>query len=572
MRTYRTEETTYRKVLIMQHKLAMSIPNMQDYEETYRTFRLEVPKYYNFGFDMVDRWAQDPQKIALYWVGDSGNEQRLTFAEVRDDSNRVAKTLLRMGLSKGERCLLVMGRVPEWYIALLGMLKAGIVAVPGTTLLTSKDILYRLQAAHCRAVVVDAEIATRVEAVRAQSEELRVLISTERLSSPWIAFEELLSASEDFGSLPRTRSSDEALIYFSSGTTGAPKMVLHTHASYPIGHQLTGRFWLDLKHEDVHWNLSDPGWAKAAYSSFFGPWSQGAAVFVAQLSGKFQPAVTLAMLEKYPVTTFCAPPTAYRLLVQEDLQKYRFTRLRHCVSAGEPLNPEVIAAWQKMTGLTIYDGYGQTETVLMIGNYPCLPVKPGSMGKPMPGLEIAVVDDEAREVPAGREGDIAVRLSPRRPVGIFREYLEAPELNASVRRGDWYITGDRAIRDPDGYFWFVGRADDVIITAGYRVGPFEVESALIEHPAVVEAAAIAKADAVRGHIIKACVVLAPGYTPSDDLVRELQEYVKRVTASYKYPREIEFLRELPKTISGKILRRQLRDREASFASRVSPSG
>lgn len=546
----------------------MSKPNMEDYEETYRAFHFEVPDQYNFGQDTVDRWAADPAKPALFWVGDDGSERQITFAELRDSSHCFATALLRGGWKKGERCLLVMGRTPEWYISLLGMLKAGIVAVPGTTLLTSKDILYRLQTAHCKAVVVDGEIASRVEEVRGQARELHVLISTGHTTGDWLSFGELLSQGENSGQLPRTLSSDEALIYFSSGTTGAPKMVLHTHASYGIGHQLTGRFWLDLQPEDLHWNLSDPGWAKAAYSSFFGPWSQGASMFVAQMSGKFQPAATLAMLEKYPITTFCAPPTAYRLLVQEDLKKYRFTRLRHCVSAGEPLNPEVIEAWKEATGLTIYDGYGQTETVLMIGNFLCLPVRPGSMGKPMPGFEIAVVDDAGREVPAGQEGDIAVRVSPRRPVGIFREYVEAPELNASVRRGDWYITGDRAVRDPDGYFWFVGRADDVIITAGYRVGPFEVESALIEHPAVVEAGAIAKPDAVRGHIIKACVVLAPGYAPSEELARELQEHVKKTTASYKYPREIEFVKELPKTISGKILRRELRAREASSTSRI----
>jgi len=265
----------------------------------------------------------------------------------------------------------------------------------------------------------------------------------------------------------------------------------------------------------LHWNLSDTGWAKAAWSSFFGPWSQGTAVFFPELKGKFKPSAILAMLEKYPVTTFCAPPTAFRSLVQEELSRYRFPHLRHCVSAGEPLNPEVIDAWEKNTGVTIYDGYGQTETVCLVGNYRCVAVKPGSMGKPMPGFEVAIVNDDGREAQTGKEGDIAVRVKPFRPVGMFQEYLGAPELNAAVHRGDWYITGDRGIRDADGYFWFVGRADDVIITAGYRIGPFEVESALIEHPAVAEAAAVAKPDPIRGNIIKAYVVLAPGYAPSE---------------------------------------------------------
>ena len=536
------------------------MPNMQDYAQTCRSFHLEVPEYYNFGLDTVDRWADDPDKAALIWVGDDGTEKRHTFAEMKDLSSRFARALLGLGLRKGDRVLLVMGRVPVWHVALLGMLKAGIVAVPGTLLLTPKDLLYRLQTARCRAVVVDAEIAGRIDAVRRECADLEILITTGRGTAPWHSWDDLLAGPEEPSPLPRTRSSDEALIYFSSGTTGAPKMVLHTHASYPLGHQLTGRFWLDLKPEDLHWNLSDTGWAKAAYSSFFGPWSQGAAIFVAQMTGKFLPATVLAMLAKYPVTTFCAPPTAYRLLVQEDLKKHQFPRLRHCVSAGEPLNPEVIEAWKQGTGLTIYDGYGQTETVILVGNFPCLPVNPGSMGKPMPGFEIGIVDDAGKPVKAGQEGDIAVRVVPDRPVGLFREYVGAPELNTAVRRGDWYITGDRGICDSDGYFWFVGRADDVIITAGYRVGPFEVESALVEHPAVVEAAAVAKPDELRGHIIKAYVVLAPSYTASDNLARELQEHVKSVTASYKSPREIEFVAELPKTISGKILRRELRER------------
>lgn len=535
--------------------------NMQNYEETYRKFSLDIPEYYNFGFDTVDRWAEERDQLALFGVGDNGAERKLSFADIKRLSDAFAVGLLDSGLQKGDRVLLIMGRVPEWHVALLGMLKAGIVAVPGTTLLTPKDILYRVQTAQCRGVVVDADIAPRVDEVWPRVKGLELLIATGPSLRPWISFDDLLSRAHSSTPLPRSLSSDPALIYFSSGTTGKPKMVLHTHASYPIGHSLTGRFWLDLKPEDLHWNLSDTGWAKAAWSSFFGPWSQGAAIFFPQLSGKFNPAAVLKMLERYPVTTFCGPPTGYRAFVQEDLKKYHFARLRHCVSAGEPLNPEVIDAWKKATGLTIYDGYGQTETACLVGNYPCLAVKPGSMGKPMPGFDIAIVDDRGTPVPTGQEGDIAVRVNPRRPVGLFQEYVGAPELNATVLRGDWYVTGDRGIRDSDGYFWFVGRADDVIITAGYRVGPFEVESALIEHPAVVEAAAVAKPDAMRGMIIKAYIVLAPNYTASAVLVHEIQEHVKSVTAPYKYPREIEFVKELPKTISGKILRRELREHE-----------
>ncbi len=552
----------------MQNRAVNSIQsNMTNYKETCRTFHLEAPEYYNFGLDTIDRWAEDPNKLGLVWISDAGREERFTFADLKERSDRFAAALLELGLCKGDRVLLVMGRTPAWHVCLLGMLKAGIVAVPGTMLLSPKDIRWRLQTAHCKAVVVDSDIAPRVEEVRRDIPDLQVLITTGESSAGWLSFQELLNSAKT-ASFPRTRISDPALIYFSSGTTGAPKMVLHTHA-YAIGHNLTGRFWLDLKPEDLHWNLSDTGWAKAAWSSFFGPWSQGAAIFFPELKGKFQPSQVLAMLEKYPITTFCAPPTAFRSFVQENLNAYSFPRLRHCVSAGEPLNPEVIEAWSKATGKTIYDGYGQTESVCLVGNYPCVPVKPGSMGKPIPGFEIAIVDVEGAVVETGREGDIAVRVKPDRPVGMFQEYLDAPELNAAVHRGDWYITGDRGIRDCDGYFWFVGRADDVIITAGYRVGPFEVESSLLEHPAVAEAAAVAKPDSMRGNIIKAFVVLAQGYVPSEDLVSELQEYVKSTTAPYKYPREIEFVRELPKTISGKILRRQLRDLSATNRSDTS---
>jgi acetyl-CoA synthetase/medium-chain acyl-CoA synthetase len=322
---------------------------------------------------------------------------------------------------------------------------------------------------------------------------------------------------------------------------------------------ITGRFWLDLKPGDLHLNLSETGWAKAAWSSFFGPWNMGAALFVQDARGKFSAMETLDLLQSYPITTFCAPPTAYRMLVLEDLGRVK-TSLRHCVGAGEPLNPEVIETWERGTGLTIRDGYGQTETVLLCANFPTLEVRPGSMGKPSPGMQVAVIDEEGAVQPPGGEGDIAVRVRPERPVGIFREYWRNPEATAACQRGDWYVTGDRARVDEDGYFWFIGRADDVIISAGYRIGPFEVESALVEHAAVAEAAVVGHPDAMRGTIVKAYVILAPGHEGSEQLKTELQEHVKRVTAPYKYPREIEFTTELPKTISGKIRRVELRGR------------
>jgi acyl-coenzyme A synthetase/AMP-(fatty) acid ligase len=306
--------------------------------------------------------------------------------------------------------------------------------------------------------------------------------------------------------------------------------------------------------------VSDTGWAKAAWSSYFGPWNMGAALFVHH-TDRFEPKKTLELLAKHPITTMCGAPTIYRMLVLEDLSKYKFPALRHCVGAGEPLNPEIIEVWKKATGCTIRDGYGQTETVLLCGSFPCIEPRFGSMGKPTPGFDLQVIDEDGNILPPDKEGDIAVRVEPVRPVGLFKEYWKEPERTASVYRKGWYLTGDRAYRDKDGYFWFVGRADDVILTSGYRIGPFEVESALIEHPAVAESAVVSSPDETRGEVVKAFVILAPGYKPSDALAKELQDHVKKVTAPYKYPRKIDFVTTLPKTISGKIRRVELRNKE-----------
>jgi len=534
--------------------------NLADYEETVRTFRLEVPERFNFARDVVGRWARDPDKLAMLWLGEDGVERRITFRAFDERSDRVAAALQRLGVQPGDRVMVQLPRVPEWWEVLLGCFKAGAVAVPGTVLLTPKDIHYRTTMAEGVAYVTDAEGAAKVDQVRAECPSLRVLIQVGgEPGQGWRAYEDELAAAG--GPRPvETASADPALIYFTSGTVGNPKMVLHTHASYPIGHVITGRFWLDLRPDDLHFNLAETGWAKAAWSSLFGPWNMGAALFVEDARGRFNAAQTLDVLERYPITTFCAPPTAYRMLVLEDLSRRRFPSLRWCVGAGEPLNPEVIESWQRATGLVIRDGYGQTETVLLCGNFPTLEVRPGSMGRPSPGFTVAVIDEEGQPLPPSAEGDIAVRMRPERPVGLFREYWRNPAATAACQRGDWYVTGDRAVVDEDGYLWFVGRADDVIISAGYRIGPFEVESALVEHPAVAEAAVVGKADPVRGTIVKAFVVLAPGQVGSEALTRELQEHVRRVTAPYKYPREIEYVGELPKTISGKIRRVELRAR------------
>ena len=544
-----------------------SVPNMQDYEETFRDFKLDVPERFNFAFDVVDEWARDRTKLALISLDPQGdNARHHTFWDLKVLSDRCANVLKDLGVGKGDRVFLMLPRIPEWYVLMLGLMKLGAVPMPATTLCTPNDIEYRVNEAEAALAVTDEENWEKVAAAAGACPSLRHLLLVGGSRTGWVSYEERMAeASPYLDEVIPTRSDDPLLIYFTSGTVGYPKMVLHTHASYGLAHVLTAKFWHDLKPTDLQWTISDTGWAKAAYGKLFGQWTQGAAVLQHDARGRFDPALTMRILERYGVTSFCAPPTAYRMLVLEDLTGYDLRNLRHCTGAGEPLNPEVMSKWEEGTGLTIYDGYGQTETVLLVGNYRCLPVRPGSMGKPVPGFRVAIVDDEGNELPPNEEGQIAVRVKPDRPVGLFREYWRGPEAMESAFYGDWYFTGDKAYRDEDGYFWFVGRADDVIISAGYRIGPFEVESALIEHPAVAESAVVASPDPVRGDIVKAFVILAPGYVGSDELVVSLQDHVRTTTAPYKYPRAVEFVSELPKTISGKIRRVELRASELEKA-------
>ena len=543
------------------------VPNMQDYEAAYRDARLEVPQYFNFGFDVVDRWAEDRTKLALISVDSTGEKaQQHTFWDLKMQSNRFVNVLRNMDVAKGDRVFIMLPRIPDWYIAMLGMMKLGVVPMPATTLCTPKDIEYRVNQAEAVAVVTDLENASKVEEAARTCPSLKYLIVVGGEKRGWVSFDQKMGASPPYlEDVERTRSDDPLLIYFTSGTVGYPKMVLHTQASYGIGHVLTAKYWHDLKATDLQWTLSDTGWAKAAYGKLFGQWTQGAAILQHDAKGRFDAGLTLRMIGKYGVTSFCAPPTAYRMMVLEDLTQYEMPELRHCTSAGEPLNPEVMKTWENGTGLTIYDGYGQTETVLLVGNFQCLPVRPGSMGKPVPGFQVSIVDDDGKALPQGEEGQIAVKVRPERPVGLFREYWKDPEGMARSFVGDWYLTGDKGYQDADGYFWFVGRADDVIISAGYRIGPFEVESALIEHPAVAESAVVASPDPVRGEIVKAFVILKPGYVSSDELRLSIQDHVRSATAPYKYPRAIEFVSELPKTISGKIRRVELRESELERA-------
>jgi medium-chain acyl-CoA synthetase len=540
--------------------------NMTDYAATCRAFQLEVPASFNWAFDVFDRWARDPGKLAMLWVSPDGQPRRFTFAELAERSRRFANVLGGLGVAPGERVLIILPRVAEWWEIVLGCLRARAVSVPGTTLLTTKDLRYRLTVSEASTVITDEENAAKIDQILDECPSVKHRIVVGRAGRGWEPYEELMSRARTAYAHPGNASSDPMMIYFTSGTTGHPKMVLHTHASYPIGHVITGKFWLDNGPDDLHWTISDTGWAQAAWTCVFAPWNMGAALFVWDARGKkFDAQQTLAMFERFPITTFFAPPTAFRMLVQEPLRKYRFPTLRHCLGAGEAVNPEVIEAWREGTGHHIYEGYGQTETVLLAGTFPATPWKPGSMGPASPGHVLGIVDEDGQELPRGTEGDLAVRVSPERPVGMFAGYWRNEEATAKCHRGDWYVTGDRASMDEDGYLWFVGRADDVINSASYRIGPFEVESALVEHPAVAEAAVVGKPDAMRGEIVKAFVVLGAGHAASPALAVELQEHVKHVTAPYKYPREIEFMAELPKTISGKIRRTELRQLERERA-------
>ena len=531
--------------------------NMKDYQETYSSFQWERPDKYNFARDVIDRW--EPHKPALFWVDDKGTEISRTFAEISDASRRLCNVLTGAGVKAGDTVIVMLPRVIPWWETFTATLRMGAVISPGTVQLSEKDLEYRINAAAATCVITDSANAAKVDAVMENCPTLTARIVTDGRRDGWIDYRQAVAAAAPEFESADTRADDEAICYFTSGTTGYPKMCIHTH-SYAIGHRITGELWLDLKPDDLHWNVSDTGWGKAAYSSYFGPWLCGTTLFIHHTTG-FNPQQTLELLAKYPITTFCGAPTIYRMLVLEDINRYRFKALRHCTGAGEPLNPEIIETWKKATGLTIRDGYGQTESVILCASFPCIEPKAGSMGKPAPGIDLQIIDDEGNIVETNTEGDIAVRIEPQPPQGFFREYRNDPERTSATRRGVWYVTGDRAYRDEDGYFWFVSRADDVILSAGYRIGPFEVESALIEHPSVAESAVVSSPDKTRGEVVKAFVVLAPGFSTSEELKLALQEHVKRVTAPYKYPRRIEFMDNLPKTVSGKIRRIELRESE-----------
>jgi len=534
---------------------------LERYQHTCDEFRWNVPEAFNFGRDVVDHWADGCDRPALFCRDTAGNERRLSFDDVARASNRVAHLLRTLGIRPGDPLILMLTRVPEWHIVSVAALEIGALLIPSSTLLRPKDISYRANHSGAVAIVAQGDARAATDSIRHELTGVSHFLELVPTGTPpadgWLDLRATADEQpDDAGAGVPTAASDPALVFYTSGTTGPPKAVLHSHA-YTFAQRATATQWHGVRTGERMWTTSDTGWAKAAYGVLFGPWSVGAEVVLVE--GRFDPATQLRLLSEIAPRVFCAPPTEFRLLVKQDLGGFVVPGLRECVSAGEPLNPEVIRAWQAATGLTIRDGYGQTESILLVGNFPGMPVRPGSMGLPLPGMRVDVIDSDGAAVPAGEVGEIAVH---GRSPGLFLEYWKDPEATLDCRLGDWYLTGDRARRDEDGFFWFVGRDDDVIISAGYRIGPFEVESALLEHPDVLESAAVAAPDPDRGAVVKAFVVLKPGVSGDDRLARDLQDHVKRITAPYKYPRIVEFVDALPKTVSGKIRRVELRERRS----------
>jgi acyl-coenzyme A synthetase/AMP-(fatty) acid ligase len=532
------------------------VANIGDYANTYANFEWETPDRFNFGRDVVDGWPGD--RPAMIWYGEGGEERRLTFGDFSRLSSRFAGSAREMGIGRGDRVMVLLGKVPEWHAILTGLLKLGAVAIPCAPQLRSGDLKFRAEHSGSVAMISGPEGIGEVEKMRRDVPNLQHFVSVGEENEGWEPFEELAEGAPDDFDAVDTSSEDGAFILYTSGTTKNPKGVLHTHG-YTHAKRMQARYWLDLQEGDRLWCTSGTGWAKSIWNVFLGPWSLGTEIFFHE--GGFDPAERLDLIQQYEITVLCQAPTEYRLLAKTpELQSAELSRLRHAVSAGEPLNPPVIERWKELHGITIYDGYGQTENTLIVGNFPGLEVRPGSMGKPSPGCEVKVVDPEGNECGPDEPGDIA--LANRIPC-FFKEYWEQPDETEAVFRDGYYLTGDRAYRDQDGYLWFEGRSDDVILSAGYRIGPFEVESILIEHPAVVESAVIPSPDEDRGSVVKAYVVLGKDYEASDELAREIQDFCKAQTAPYKYPRQIEFISELPKTTSGKIRRVELRQRESA---------
>ncbi|WP_066684664.1 AMP-binding protein [Christensenella intestinihominis] len=537
-----------------------------DYDDFKQNYRLNIPEHFNFGYDIVDEWARlDENKPALVWCDDEGNEKRFSFGDIRRMSDKAANMLKSKGIKRGEPVMLMLKQRPEVWFMMVGLHKLGAICIPATFQLTPKDIVYRCNAADVKMIcaVDDEEMLRHIEASLPECKTVEnVGVVGENV--PGWAFDlraGLAQADENWTREYINETDDPMLIYFSSGTTGMPKMILHDF-TYPLGHIVTAKYWQKVEDGGLHLTVSDSGWAKFGWGKIYGQWICGA-VIVAYDTEKFNPHKLLRTIDRLKLTTFCAPPTIYRFLIKEDMSGCDFSTIKHAGIAGEPLNPEVYNRFLETTGLPVTEGFGQSETSVLIANFGWDPIKPGSTGKPSPLYDVDIVDEDGNSCEDGVVGSIVVKNTDKKhPTGLFKKYYRDEEATNRCWKNGVYNTGDTAWRDAEGYFWFVGRNDDVIKCSGYRIGPFEVESALLTHPSVLECAVTAVPDPVRGQVVKATVVLARGFEASDELKKELQTHVKNVTAPYKYPRVVEFVGELPKTVSGKIRRIQIRNEDA----------
>lgn len=536
------------------------------YEEMQQRLKLRSPENFNFAFDIVDEYARlCPEKRALVWCNDKGEEKQFSFGEISRLSKKLADSLYKMGIRKGDFVMLIMKRRAEYWITYPALHRLGAVAIPATHMLTKKDVVYRNNAAGVKMIIAaqDENILEHVDAAMADSPTLehRVLLGGAR--EGWESFDKLL-AEGDEGFVPPVRAGgdDPMLMFFTSGTTGMPKMVLHDF-NYPLGHIITAVYWHKVLDDGLHISVADTGWAKCGWGKCYGQWIAGSAQFVYDYDGKFNPMNLITAVSRHRVNTFCAPPTIYRSLVKQDLSGIDFSSFTHFTTAGEPLNPEVFRRWREISGHRIFEAFGQSEGTPILGTYYFMEPKEGSTGKPNPLLNVDLVDEQGNSIGTGEEGLIVLRVGDGKPAGLFCGYYKDPEKTAEVWKNGLYYTGDVAWRDEEGFYYFIGRSDDVIKSSGYRIGPFEVESALMEHPAVLECAVTGVPDIEgdRGQLVKATVALVKGWEPTDELKKELQNHVKRITAPYKYPRIIEFVEEIDKTISGKMKRKAIRERD-----------
>ena len=534
------------------------------YEDLMANYKISIPENFNFAYDVVDRFArEEPNRQALVWTNDAGEDRRFSFADLKEQSDRCANYFTSLGIGKGDAVLLILRRRYEFWIAHLALHKLGAISCPATHLLMVKDLVYRNNAAGIKAVVTidESDLQDRVDEALKDSPSVKKLITIGSDRPGWDNFHKGLDAASAAFARPTGSAAagnhDIMLLYFTSGTTGNPKMVQHDF-TYPLGHIITAKYWHNVTDGGLHLTVAETGWAKAMWGKIYGQWIAGSAVFVYDMDA-FVPEKLLAKVAEFKVTTFCAPPTIYRYMIKEDLKKYDLSALRYTTIAGEPLNPEVYNKFLELTGLKLFEAYGQTELTIVLGNFTGMEPKPGSMGKPSPGYVLDIVRPDGTSCDTGEVGEIIIRIDGGKPFGMYAGYYKDDALTAKAFEGGIYHTGDTAWKDEDGFYWFVGRNDDMIKSSGYRIGPFEVESALLTHPAVLECAITAVPDPDRGQIVKATVVLTKNYTASDQLVKELQDHVKHATAPYKYPRIIEFVKELPKTISGKIRRVEIRE-------------